>query len=147
MYSIQSLYDCLTSNIYKICIYLDRRGIFEYNIEDERRNCMTITSDIIRGHTDTIILAHLEEHDSYGYQINKSIQERTGYILKDATLYTAFRRLEDLGYITSYWGDGDSGARRRYYTITGKGRQALAEMKNDWRESKKIIDKLINMEE
>lgn len=108
---------------------------------------MTITSDIIRGHTDTIILAHLEEHDSYGYQINKSIQERTGYILKDATLYTAFRRLEDLGYITSYWGDGDSGARRRYYTITGKGRQALAEMKNDWRESKKIIDKLINMEE
>ena len=64
---------------------------------------MTITSDIIRGHTDTIILAHLEANDSYGYQINKSIQERTGYILKDATLYTAFRRLEDLGYITSYW--------------------------------------------
>lgn len=54
---------------------------------------MTITSDIIRGHTDTIILAHLEANDSYGYQINKSIQERTGYILKDATLYTAFRRL------------------------------------------------------
>lgn len=108
---------------------------------------MTITSDIIRGHTDTIILAHLEAEDSYGYQINKSIQERTGYILKDATLYTAFRRLEDLGYITSYWGDGDSGARRRYYTITGKGREALYEMKNDWKESKKIIDKLINMEE
>lgn len=38
---------------------------------------MTITSDIIRGHTDTIILAHLEANDSYGYQINKSIQERT----------------------------------------------------------------------
>lgn len=130
-----------------MCTYIDRRGIFEYNIDNERRKYMTITSDIIRGHTDTIILAHLEEQDSYGYQINKSIQERTGYILKDATLYTAFRRLEDLGYITSYWGDGDSGARRRYYTITGKGRHALYEMKEDWKESKKIIDKLINMEE
>ena len=108
---------------------------------------MTITSDMIRGHTDTIILAHLEEQDSYGYQINKSIQERTGYILKDATLYTAFRRLEDLEYITSYWGDGDSGARRRYYTITKKGRQALLEMKKEWQEAKKIIDKLIHMEE
>ncbi len=108
---------------------------------------MTITSDIIRGHTDTIILAHLEENDSYGYQINKSIQERTGYILKDATLYTAFRRLEDLGYITSYWGDGDTGARRRYYTITKMGRVALAQMKNEWLEAKQIIDKLIHMEE
>ncbi|MFR1524479.1 MAG: PadR family transcriptional regulator [Bacilli bacterium] len=108
---------------------------------------MTITSDIIRGHTDTIILAHLEVNDSYGYQINKSIQERTGYILKDATLYTAFRRLEDLGYITSYWGDGDTGARRRYYTITKMGRVALAQMKNEWLEAKQIIDKLIHMEE
>lgn len=108
---------------------------------------MTITSDIIRGHTDTIILAHLEVNDSYGYQINKSIQERTGYILKDATLYTAFRRLEDLGYITSYWGDGDTGARRRYYTITKMGRVALAQIKNEWLEAKQIIDKLIHMEE
>lgn len=108
---------------------------------------MTITSDIIRGHTDAIILAHLEKKDSYGYEINKSIQERTGYILKDATLYTTFRRLEDLGYITSYWGDGDSGARRRYYTITGKGKQILLEMKKDWQEAKTIISKLINMEE
>lgn len=108
---------------------------------------MTITSDIIRGHTDTIILAHLEANDSYGYQINKSIQERTGYILKDATLYTAFRRLEDLGYITSYWGDGDTGARRRYYTITKMGRVTLAQMKNEWLEAKQIIDKLIHMEE
>ena len=108
---------------------------------------MTITSDMIRGHTDTIILAHLEENDSYGYQINKSIQERTGYVLKDATLYTAFRRLEDLGYITSYWGDGDTGARRRYYTITKRGRVALSKMKNEWLGAKQIIDKLIHMEE
>lgn len=108
---------------------------------------MTIISDMIRGHTDTIILAHLEENDSYGYQINKSIQERTGYVLKDATLYTAFRRLEDLGYITSYWGDGDTGARRRYYTITKRGRVALSKMKNEWLEAKQIIDKLIHMEE
>ena len=38
---------------------------------------MSITSDIIRGHTETIILAHLEVKDSYGYEINKSIQQKT----------------------------------------------------------------------
>ena len=57
---------------------------------------MSIASDLIRGHTDTIILAQLLQEDSYGYKINKRIQELTQneYELKEATLYTAFRRLE-----------------------------------------------------
>ena len=58
---------------------------------------MSIASDLIRGHTDTIILAQLLQEDSYGYKINKRIQELTQneYELKEATLYTAFRRLEE----------------------------------------------------
>ncbi len=84
---------------------------------------MSIASDMIRGHTDTIILAHLMSGDSYGYKINRSISEKTGgqYELKEATLYTAFRRLEQLGFISSYWGDENTGARRRYYSITPAG--------------------------
>jgi Predicted transcriptional regulators len=80
---------------------------------------VSMTSDIIRGHTETMILAQLLEHDSYGYEINKSIRDRTGgaYEAKEGTLYTAFRRLEQAGYIRSYWGDESSGARRRYYAI------------------------------
>ena len=55
---------------------------------------MSIASDLIRGHTDTIILAHLLEGDSYGYKINKEIQRKTSqqYELKEATLYTAWRK-------------------------------------------------------
>ena len=51
---------------------------------------MSIASDLIRGHTDTIILAQLLQEDSYGYKINKRIQELTQneYELKEATLYT-----------------------------------------------------------
>lgn len=106
---------------------------------------MSITSDLIRGHTDTIILAHLMKQDSYGYEINKSIQEKTEglYELKEATLYTAFRRLEQAGLITSYWGDESTGARRRYYTITPSGRSAYQKNKEDWYQAKEIIDKLI----
>lgn len=67
---------------------------------------MSITSDILRGHTEAIILAHLLEQDSYGYQINKDIMKKTDnrYELKEATLYSAFRRLEQAGYIRTYWG-------------------------------------------
>ncbi|NLL00361.1 MAG: PadR family transcriptional regulator, partial [Clostridiales bacterium] len=60
---------------------------------------MSITSDLIRGHTETIILAQLYNDDSYGYEINKAIQQKTDgeYELKEATLYSAFRRLEQAG--------------------------------------------------
>lgn len=106
---------------------------------------MSIASDLIRGHTETIILAHLLEQDSYGYQINKSIQQKTAgqYELKEATLYAAFRRLEAQGAITSYWGDESSGARRRYYTITSRGRLTFTRQKAEWETAKELIDQLI----
>ena len=106
---------------------------------------MSIASDLIRVHTDTIILAHLTEEDSYGYKINKDIQIKTDnqYELKEATLYTAFRRLESAGYICSYWGDENTGARRRYYSITPEGDLAYQRMKAEWEEAKGLIDILI----
>ena len=106
---------------------------------------MNITSDLLRGHTETIILKHLLEKDSYGYEINKSIQEKTNnqFELKEATLYSAFRRLESSGYISSYWGDQTTGARRRYYTITYEGRTLYKANIRDWEEAKNLIERII----
>ncbi len=105
---------------------------------------MSIASDFIRGHTDTIILANLLEGDSYGYKINKAILQKTDnkYELKEATLYTAFRRLEEAGSIYSYWGDENTGARRRYYSITNTGRTEYQRLRKEWEETKEIINKL-----
>jgi len=104
-----------------------------------------MTSDMLRGHTETIILAHLLDQDSYGYQINKDILDKTNglYELKEATLYSAFRRLEQDGFIKSYWGDEGSGARRRYYVITDDGKVTYARQKKEWEQTKIIIDKLL----
>jgi len=106
---------------------------------------MNITSDILRGHTETIILKHLLANDSYGYEINKAIQEKTEnqYELKEATLYSAFRRLESAGHIVSYWGDEQTGARRRYYSITNEGRVAYDKNRQAWEDAKLLIDTLI----
>ena len=106
---------------------------------------MSITSDLIRGNTETIILASLLKGDTYGYEINKSIKEKTNneYELKEATLYSAFRRLEDSGMITSYWGNENKGARRRYYSITPLGQSVYEKNKHDWEQAKKLIDSLI----
>ena len=54
-----------------------------------------ISSDIIRGYNDTIILYLLLEGPSYGYEISKRIREISmeKYIIKETTLYSAFNRL------------------------------------------------------
>lgn len=110
---------------------------------------MSIAGDLIRGHTDAIILARLMRGDSYGYEINKVISTLSSgrFELKEATLYTAFKRLEELGYIASYWGSGGTGARRRYYTITAEGKLACQRLLEEWRETKDIMDQLLKLEE
>ena len=106
---------------------------------------MSIAGDLIRGHTDAIILARLLRSDSYGYEINKIISTLSAgrFELKEATLYTAFKRPEDAGYIASYWGNSGAGARRRYYTITPDGRDACHRLVQEWEETKEIMDKLL----
>ena len=96
---------------------------------------MYIAGDLIRGHTETIILARLMQRDSYGYEINKVISTLSNnrFELKEATLYTAFKRLEELGYIASYWGDSGAGARHhpgRTHGLPGAG-QCLGGHKRD----------------
>ena len=106
---------------------------------------MALSADILRGYTDSIILRQLAGGDSYGYQINKHVAEISGgnFELKEATLYTAFRRLENAGYIRSYWGDEMSGARRRYYSLTPQGHERLHQDCIAWQETKLLIDQLL----
>lgn len=84
----------------------------------------------------------------FQYEIIVAFLQKTDnqYELKEATLYTAFRRLEENGCIVSYWGDENTGARRRYYSISSEGRKTYDKLKKEWEVAKKIIDKLIDEE-
>lgn len=105
----------------------------------------TIGSDLLRGNTDTIILRFLFEKDSYGYEINKRISSLTdgAYQLNEATLYTSFRRMEKAGWIRSYWGNQDHGARRRYYSITDEGRRAYVRNLKEFTEAVQMMERLV----
>lgn len=106
---------------------------------------MKITSDLIRGHTDTIVLATLLDGKKYGYEIYKEIIKKSGnrYELKEPTLYSSYKRLEEQGLIRGEWGASDEDTRRKFYTITQLGRLKLRENKEDWNYTKGIIDQLI----
>ena len=104
-----------------------------------------LSSDLLRGHTDTVVLRILTRGDAYGFEIYNRILERTGerYELKETTLYSSYKRLEADGCITSYWGDETQGARRKYYRITTKGRKVFERNTRDWQFTQKIINDLL----
>lgn len=108
-----------------------------------------ISSDVIRGYNDLIILSILLKQDSYGYEISKQIESISNqkYIIKETTLYSAFTRLEKNGYIVSYYGDETFGKRRTYYKITNAGREYYKEKCNEWEVTKEVISNFVRREQ
>jgi PadR family transcriptional regulator PadR len=104
-----------------------------------------MSSDLLRGHTDTIILKLLMDNDKYGYEITKLVHEHSDHLyeLKEATMYSSLKRLENDGQITSYWGDETQGGRRKYYHITTKGEELYVQNKQNWDNAKQILEHLL----
>lgn len=105
-----------------------------------------ISSDLIRGHIDTIILRVLMDGDNYGYEIIKAISLKSGgeYELKEPSLYTSLKRLEACKLISSYWGDESQGGRRKYYKITEAGIQTYSRSLAQWKAARVLIDRLLD---
>lgn len=112
---------------------------------EEELMAATLSSDLLRGHTDTIVLRILMGGDAYGFEIYNRILERTGdqYELKETTLYSSYKRLEAEGSVVSYWGDETQGARRKYYRITEKGRGVFEQNMRDWKFTQTILNGLL----
>lgn len=110
-----------------------------------------ISSDVIRGYNDTIILYILMEEPSYGYEISKQIKGISDekYVIKETTLYSAFTRMEKNGYIESFVAEPDSngnGKKRTYYRITDSGRDYYKSKCDEWELTKEVIQKFIRGE-
>jgi len=107
-----------------------------------------ISSDVIRGYNDTIILFILQKQPSYGYEISKNIKNISDgkYVIKETTLYSAFTRMEKNGYIESFVADQDAegnGKKRTYYRITDAGKAYYEEKCKEWDLTKEVIEQFI----
>ena len=104
-----------------------------------------ISSDVIRGYNDTIILYFLLKEPSYGYEISKNIKAESDgkYLIKETTLYSAFTRLEKNGYVESFSQDAENGKRRTYYRITDAGKAYYLDKCEEWHLTKDVIERFI----
>ena len=104
-----------------------------------------ISSDIIRGYNDIMILRVILEEPSYGYAISKEIREMTNemYVIKETTLYSAFNRLQKAGYVEPFSGTETQGKKRTYYRITDLGKSYYSEKCAEWASTKEVVEKFI----
>ena len=109
-----------------------------------RRKCMN-QRELLKGNTETLLLALMEMEPMYGYQIVKEVEQRSsGYFaLKEGTLYPALHRLERDNLVAGWWHDTPNGVRRRYYHITDKGRKALEDRLHEWRRFSRAMDSVM----
>jgi PadR family transcriptional regulator PadR len=95
---------------------------------------MTKLQQLRKGSTPVLILSVLAAEKMYGYQIMRELEQRSeGYFtMTAALLYPALHQLEADGLVKSEWQDGQGKRRRKYYTITPKGRKALMSNQAEW---------------
>ena len=108
-----------------------------------------ISSDIIRGYIDVMILRVLFDGDSYGYEISKRIADisENYYSIKETTLYSAFSRLEKQKCLRPYPGSYSGGRERIYYALTDEGKQHYRQKCSEWELTKELIPKFIMKDE
>lgn len=108
----------------------------------------------LKGNIYTIILCSLYGKDEqsggkYGYEIAREIKDRTEnkYEIKQPTLYSYLKKLEQQGQIQSYWGTESNGGRRRYYKLTPKGRHDCEQFIAEWEYHKNVLSTLVDTSE
>ena len=102
-----------------------------------------ISADAIRGYIDLIVLSLLRDRPSYAYELAKTITEVAAgeYTIKQTTLYSALKRLEAAGLVSSYADTSASGKPRTYYRLTASGGDHLTAKLAEWEDTKTLIDR------
>ena len=93
-----------------------------------------IRKELVAASAEPMILALLEQGESYGYAIIQEIKTRSRGRLEwtDGMLYPVLHRMEREGWIESRWGEAENGRKRKYYLLKKAGKKALKEQLEQW---------------
>jgi PadR family transcriptional regulator PadR len=93
-----------------------------------------ISRELIAASAEPLILSILQRGENYGYAIAECVrsQSRGKMEWTEGMLYPVLHRLERRKLLVSRWEAIDGGRKRRYYALTARGREALAERRREW---------------
>jgi PadR family transcriptional regulator PadR len=110
-----------------------------------KRGNAPIRGEMLQGTLDLLILKTLAIGPAHGHTIAYAIERRSEDVLavEHGSLYPALHRIEDRGWISSFWGTSENNRRARYYRLTPAGRRQLTEQTNRWDEIVRAVNRIL----
>lgn len=89
---------------------------------------------LLQGTLDLLILKSLVTGERHGLGISRRIRQISGqtFDVKPGSLFPALHRMEEEGWISSFWGDSENNRRAKYYRLTKPGRKQLEVETKRW---------------
>lgn len=113
------------------------------------RSKKTSDSEMLQGTLDMLILKTLVMGPAHGHTIAHVIERTSEEFLQveQGSLYPALHRLEDRGWLSSFWGASENNRKARFYKLTANGKRQLAQETSRWRSIVRAIGLVIGEEE
>jgi PadR family transcriptional regulator, regulatory protein PadR len=111
---------------------------------EKKRKAKTQT-EILRGTLDMLILQMLAPGPAHGHTIAYAIERRSEDVLQieHGSLYPALHRLEDRGWIASFWGTSENNRKARYYRLSAAGRKQLNIETGRWERIVRAVNQVL----
>lgn len=106
--------------------------------------------DVVYGSLGLLVLKTLDAiGPMHGYRLARRIEQISGnqLALNQGTLYPALLKLEQMDWVSSKWGQSDTGRRVKIYSLTKAGRKQLAREEAQWHRSTGIIERFFKISE
>jgi PadR family transcriptional regulator, regulatory protein PadR len=128
------------------CVALIAPPSVDYLVElMPKRGNTPMQGELLQGTLDLLVLKTLAPGPAHGHTIAHAIEHRSDEVLQveHGSLYPALHRLEDRGWISSFWGTSENNRRARYYRLTPKGRSQLAAQTTRWDEIVHAVNRIL----
>ena len=104
-----------------------------------------LNSEMLQGTLDMLVLQTLILGPAHGHTIAHAIERGSEDVLQieHGSLYPALHRLEDRGWIASFWGTSENNRKAKYYRLTPAGRKQLIVQTTRWEQLAKAIGRIL----
>jgi transcriptional regulator len=110
-----------------------------------KRGVPPLDGELLQGTLDLLVLRTLAPGPAHGHTIAHAIERRSDEVLQveHGSLYPALHRLEDRGWVSSFWGTSENNRKARYYRLTPAGRRQLATRSSRWDEIVRAVNRVL----
>jgi PadR family transcriptional regulator, regulatory protein PadR len=92
-------------------------------------------TNLLQGTLDLLILRALSAGELHGLGVSRRIEQITQgtFQVGPGSLFPALHRMEEAGWLSSFWGDSENNRRAKFYRLTKAGKAQIEVETEQWK--------------